>query len=134
MADNYSIKKGEVLKGSGLLRKKKIKNIDGRVNYMIKNMSNNVALKYNERSDKLDEYKRRYTEYRTNWKHQPNVCIKEKFDANMMKEHGIIPLCIDIETAAVCDLACPFCYREYIATPDKLINSEFCFELIDQPL
>ena len=42
--------------------------------------------------------------------------FKEKFDENMMKEDGIIPLCIDIETAAVCDLACPFCYREYIAT------------------
>ena len=49
-----------------------------------------------------------------------------------MREKGILPLCIDIETAAVCDLACPFCFREYYATPDKLINADFCYNLIDQ--
>ena len=132
MADNYFIKKGEVLKGSGLLRKKKIKNIDGRVNHMIKHMSNNVALKYNGRSDKLDEYKRRYIEYRTNWRHQPEKCIRDSILGLDMQKKGLRPLCIDIETAAVCDLACPFCFREYLATPDKLIDADFCYNLIDQ--
>ena len=29
-------------------------------------------------------------------------------------------------------MACPFCFREYFATPDKLIDDDFCYELIDQ--
>ena len=42
------------------------------------------------------------------------------------------PLCLDIEVASVCDLACPFCYREHIVTPDKVIDEKLCYELIDQ--
>ena len=36
------------------------------------------------------------------------------------------------EIAAICDLACPFCYREYIATPDKVINDALAEDLILQ--
>ena len=39
-------------------------------------------------------------------------------------EGGMQPLCVDIEVAAVCDLACPFCFRQYIATPDKIISEQ----------
>ena len=49
-----------------------------------------------------------------------------------MQAKGIPPLCLDIETAAICDLACPFCFREYMATPDKIIDEKLCFDLIDQ--
>ena len=34
------------------------------------------------------------------------------------------------EVASVCDLACSFCYRQYVATPDKI--TELAFKLIDQ--
>ena len=130
--NDYGIKKGEVLEGSGLLIKKKNNNLDGRVNHLITHMHNNLAYKNASDSSKIDDYKNRYIEYRNNWYQQPKLCIRDRLNENMMKKKGIIPLSIDIETAAVCDLACPFCFREYIATPDKLINSEFCFELIDQ--
>ena len=49
-----------------------------------------------------------------------------------MRNKGYKPLCIDIEVAAICDLACPFCFREYIATPDKIISEKLCLQLIDQ--
>lgn len=41
-------------------------------------------------------------------------------------------MCIDIEVAAVCDLACPHCYRQFIATPDKIMSSELVYKIIDQ--
>ena len=44
----------------------------------------------------------------------------------------IYPLCVDIETAAICDLACPHCYRQFIVTPDKIISDDLCFKIIDQ--
>ena len=41
---------------------------------------------------------------------------------NKIKSIEIFPLCVDIETAAVCDLACPHCYRQFVTTPDKIIS------------
>ena len=41
-------------------------------------------------------------------------------------------MCVDIEIAAICDLACPFCYRQYVATPDKIMDKKLAFKLIDQ--
>ena len=41
-------------------------------------------------------------------------------------------MCVDIELAAICDLACPFCYRQYVATPDKFMDKKLAFKLIDQ--
>ena len=37
-----------------------------------------------------------------------------------------------IETASVCDLACPHCYRQFIATPDKIMSKDLAFKIIDQ--
>ena len=42
------------------------------------------------------------------------------------------PLCVDIETASICDLACPHCFREYILTPDKIMNFEMYKKIIDE--
>ena len=39
---------------------------------------------------------------------------------------------VDIETAAICDLACPHCYREYILTPDKIMKFENYRKIIDE--
>ena len=41
-------------------------------------------------------------------------------------------LCVDIETAAICDFACPFCYRQYEVTPDEVVGYEVGLQIIDQ--
>ena len=48
-------------------------------------------------------------------------------DANHSK-----PLSLDLELAAICDLACPYCFRQTYVTPDKIMPKELAFELIDQ--
>ena len=68
-----------------------------------------------------------YSAYRTNWHSQP-----QKYINNHASFVDVPPLCVDIEVASVCDLACPFCYRSYIATPDKLIDDKLAYDLIDQ--
>ena len=42
------------------------------------------------------------------------------------------PLSIDIETASVCDLACPHCSREYIITPDKIMDFDLYEKIIKE--
>jgi len=135
---NYKIEKGEVLTGSGLLKCKKIAKPD-RVRYMLQHMHENAVFK--DAGSQCDETSRdqllgkcveNYGEYRKDWKEQPQTCIRDTILGPEMLQRGITPLCIDIETAAICDLACPFCFREYYATPDKLIDSDFCFKLLDQ--
>ncbi len=133
------IDKAEVLTGAGLLRKKNKKETLDRVEYMINNMKSNKAFQSDLRISKnqssykaLEEYTNKYKKYRQDWKKQPKECIRDKTLGSDMQAKGIPPLCLDIETAAICDLACPFCFREYFATPDKLINDDFCYELIDQ--
>ena len=49
----------------------------------------------------------------------------------MMMEESINPLCLDIETASICDLACPFAI-EVFNNSDKIIDDKVCFDLIDQ--
>ena len=56
-----------------------------------------------------------------------NKLVGKKFEKSNLK-----PLCIDIETASVCDLACPHCYRQFIATPDKIMSKDLAFKIIDQ--
>ena len=40
------------------------------------------------------------------------------------------PLCVDIETASICDLGCPHCFRDYIMTPDKIMKQELFEKII----
>jgi MoaA/NifB/PqqE/SkfB family radical SAM enzyme len=105
-----------------------------RIEFMSLNMSNNGAYKFNEglkREDNIEELeklKKKYLDYRINWREQPKKIINSK---NLVKKN-FIPLCIDIEVAAVCDLGCPHCYRQFIATPDKIMNSDLVYKIIDQ--
>jgi MoaA/NifB/PqqE/SkfB family radical SAM enzyme len=113
-----------------------------RTTYMIENMESNGAYKSYLDQKKiidtdfkiLDEFKNRYREYRKNWKEQP-ISAYEKININksnneLLKE--IKPLCIDIETASICDLACPHCYREYLITPDKIMDENLYKKIIDE--
>lgn len=111
-----------------------------RVEFMIKNMKSNKAFIYESNNldnsvDKkklLNLYKKRFLNYREGWRAIPANAIKNKLHSEKFQNEGIFPLCIDIEVASVCDLACPHCYRQYIATPDKLMSTELAFKLIDQ--
>tara|TARA_B110000459_G_C16571445_1_gene476617 strand:- start:86 stop:1456 length:1371 start_codon:yes stop_codon:yes gene_type:complete len=133
---NYNIEKGEVLVGSSLLRKKNI--TTDRVSYMLNNMDFNKAYLFEKEKKKenelvlLNNFKKRYENYRKDWSEQPKSCIKNKLLANGLKKEKKAPLCIDIEVAAICDLACPFCFREFTVTPDKIIDEKLCYDLIDQ--
>ena len=129
------IKKGEVLTGSSILRDENLgKN---RIDYFLENMAENKAIQWAEKqsSDKtllVEKYRQLYLSYRGNWRDQPRSCIAGKHSVDEMNEKEQAPLCVDIEVAAICDLACPFCHRQYIATPDKLIDSDLCYRLIDE--
>ena len=111
-----------------------------RVEFMVKNMHLNKAYLYASKkitneSDKkklLENYKDRFLNYRTGWRNIPAKAIKEKLYSEKFKNKNIEPLCIDLEVASVCDLACPHCFRQYIATPDKLMSTDLAFRLIDQ--
>lgn len=80
----------------------------------------------------LEEFRQRFRWYRDGWRGLPAKAIDQKLVGDSFREHGHNPLCLDLETAAVCDLACPFCYRQWIATPDKIMEAELAFRLIDQ--
>ena len=109
-----------------------------RVNTMPENMHSNKAYQFNLTNNKkkdellLKNLKDNYLKYRKDWREQPKRIILEKFSNNQIVSKKLFPLCVDIETAAVCDLACPHCYRQFIATPDKIISEELCYKIIDQ--
>ena len=105
---------------------------------MLNFMHQNKAYQFNltdnqsDNNELLRKLKKDYAKYRSDWKDQPKRIIRDKFSNHEIKKQNIFPLCVDIETAAVCDLACPFCYRQFIATPDKIISEELCYKIIDQ--
>ena len=124
----------QVSKGSSHISKKKIFLKD---EFMIENMQYNMAFEYKlreleketkisefKRSELLNEYKNKYKKYRDNW-YNVNNLIAEK---NSFSK----PLSLDIETASICDLACPHCFREYIVTPDKIMKEELYLKIMKE--
>ena len=127
-----------VLIGSSLLIDAKDKIFD-RNAYMVDNMSENLAFLSSVESNKsiskdeqLRFFQKKYTDYRKSWKSQSTECFEKSSYGPNLLDQGYIPLCIDIETAAICDLACPFCYREALATPDKIISEKLFKNIVDQ--
>lgn len=125
-------------------RKLAIKNLKGsdeemRVSWMLKNMNENKTFKYLLESEKLENQNKllkslqeRYKAYRSQWRDNPKFAIKNNLIGKKFNDSNLKPLCIDIETASVCDLACPHCYRQFIATPDKIMSKDLAFKIIDQ--
>jgi MoaA/NifB/PqqE/SkfB family radical SAM enzyme len=117
--------------GSSYLRKASSNNFD-REKFMIQNLEYNKAFTEkaknlsNKEYDKLlNELKDEYRNYRTSWIGNADMAFSSgKFDK-------FNPLCLDIETASICDLACPHCWREYILTPDKIMDFDFYKRIID---
>ncbi len=130
--------KQDILVGSARL-KDRAKQVTDRVAYMTANMADNKAFIHaleehpDQSADRLlAEYRDRYTDYRRRWTEQPKDCLSRGLVGAELLDAGNIPLCIDIETAALCDLACEFCYRESLATPDKLMSEKLYREIVDQ--
>ena len=140
MAEIVKLNKQEqaVLIGSSLLTGIKEKVFD-RNAYMVQHMSDNKAylnaIKSNNTTSPEEEliiFQKKYIAYRSSWYRQSQNCFDNAFYGPELLKHGYIPLCIDVETAAICDLACPFCYRESLATPDKIINEKLFKNIVDQ--
>ena len=132
------LEKQEILIGSSRLTNRKRRSFD-RINYMLKYMEFNKAYIYkiSNNSDKqksfntLEQFKKRYIDYRKNWTEASNNFDNvSNFDGHLSKLSN--PLSVDIETASICDLACPHCSREYIITPDKLMNFDLYKILIKE--
>ena len=102
-----------------------------RAEYAVLHMEQNKAYRYaclkNEDPALLDIFKKRYQEYRKNWREIPERAFKNKTPVIETP-----PQCVDIELASVCDLACPFCYRQHTVTPDGLLAKDLFFRIIDQ--
>ena len=116
--NNIEKNKQEILVGSTKLNYKN-QNKFNKNEYMLKTMEFNLAYTHTisknalgtlDKEEILESFKNKYREYRNNWINALKVKNKKK------------PLSVDIEIAAICDLACPHCSREFLVTPDKLIN------------
>lgn len=107
-----------------------------RLRYAVEHMNENLAYLAAKETvggdadgSLLRQFQEKYRWYRESWHGQAARAIENKawgeaFDGP--------PLCVDIELAAVCDLGCPFCYRQFIATPDKIMDEALAFRLVDQ--
>lgn len=125
-------------------RKLAIKNLKGideelRVSWMLKHMKQNKTFIYfskkineEKKAELLKDFKDKYSNYRTQWRGNAKYAIKDNLTGKKFNESKIKPLCIDIEVASICDLACPHCYRQFISTPDKVMSKELAFRLIKQ--
>ena len=109
---------------------------DAKEDYMTTNMNQNLAYKLSlENISNLDDREHlefminEYKKYRFLWRNQCGIFTD---DMAPNASTSLRLLCLDIETAAICDLACPFCYRQYEATPDKVMNFDLAISIIDQ--
>ncbi len=124
--------------GSSQLTKNSSDKLFDRVDYMIKNMKENMSyvkhLKLNNISDGdqkvLSEFKNRYKEYRDNWLNLPKKLYQKNGSFLENKILNTNPMCVDIELASICDLGCPHCFRDYIMTPDKIMSESLFYKLI----
>ncbi len=111
----------------------------GRIAYMLKHMAHNKAYSYavaacggDPDGAILGAHRERFLAYRQAWRGNPKKAIDSNLTHAAFAATGMAPLCVDIETAAVCDLACSFCFRQHIVTPDKIMRPELYFRIIDQ--
>lgn len=137
--NKFNIEKQDIISGSSRLVSKN-KFFD-KTKYSLENMNSNMAylkyLKNNNVIDNdfyiLDKFKNKYLKYREDWKSFPKQMYSNVTDDyNLIDTEIFNPLCVDIETASICDLACPHCFRDYILTPDKIMNFEMYRNIIDE--
>ena len=124
----FNLEKQEILSGSRILKNRKTKN---RIDYFKENAEENYLVK-NNILDK-ETFRKKFLDYRNAWNGQPDSIISEfeNISSKCYQPDNIFkPLCIDLELASICDLACPHCFREYLATPDKIMNIDLAKKII----
>lgn len=104
---------------------------------MDQNLAYKNYLKKNNFKDEdnsiLKRFKESFMDYRKNWNEIPKRNYDfDTYDYNDPSLELLGPLCVDIEIASICDLACPHCFREYILTPDKIMNFDLYKKIINQ--
>ena len=87
---------------------------------------NGNKISEDKKEELLNEFKFKYKSYRENWYGIKNLIKSDK------KSSFNKPLCVDIETASICDLACPHCFREYIVTPDKIMKEDLYLKIMKE--
>ena len=130
---SFKLEKQEILPGSRIIKTKNTKN---RIDYFIDNIEDNYSFKHTNLFKNKKDLINNFKIYRKKWNDQPNTVIKKYQNTNSIKKkiitENILPLCIDLEVASICDLACPHCFREYLATPDKIIDLNFAKKTIKE--
>lgn len=129
--------KGDVLIGSSKLanRAGKVSNKDA---YYVANLRDNSAFDYYREKLGLDDAAtvERMTElfwqYRDGWEQRPRDIYGDTKLMEAFRQSPYPPQCIDLEVAAICDLACPFCFRQFMVTPDKIIDTDVAYDIIAQ--
>ena len=124
-----------VLRGSSILAGIQVSRGKNRQDHYIENSISNACLDYYGSKDNNDRPEKilgeRFLKYRKLWINQPDEWIVNFNDSDLVKDQ-YKPLCLDLELAAICDLACPYCFRQTYVTPDKVMPKKLAFELIDQ--
>lgn len=127
--------KQDVLVGSALLHNANAKKID-RLSYAVENMASNKAflsaVQWDGSPELLSDYQQKFKEYRRLWFVQQAEANEKRLTGAGLIENGIVPLCVDVETASICDLACKFCFRDTLATPDKIMDEKLFKRIVDQ--
>ena len=140
LLNNIKSHKQEILTGSSKLSSKNKNKFFDKNNYFLDNMHLNKAyLLYLENNSILDndlkileKFKKRFKEYRKNWTEQPKNFYHNGLESFKKNINLSNPMCVDIEIASICDLACPHCFREYIITPDKIMDEKLFYNIIDE--
>ena len=135
---NVKIEKQDIVQGSSHIVNSNLEKRFDKIDYMKKNMKSNLAYinyikKLNTKDEDkkiLNEFINRYVKYRHDWLNSPKKQYLNKSEFISGKGDLPNPLCVDIETASICDLGCPHCFRDYIMTPDKIMNQELFEKII----
>jgi MoaA/NifB/PqqE/SkfB family radical SAM enzyme len=138
MTNKIDIEKQDIVQGSAHLYNSESQKKFDKIQYMSENMEFNLAYKFHlekiEKSDKdksiLKSFKERYKKYRSDWLESPNKQYLDHSEFLSTKGQIPNPLCVDIETASICDLGCPHCFRDYIMTPDKIMSEDLFNKII----
>jgi MoaA/NifB/PqqE/SkfB family radical SAM enzyme len=107
------------------------------IDYFLDNMTSNKAYRpekpgSSEALKQLEDMRARYVDYRGGWRSIPEEAIARNLHETFVQVMQKPPQSLDVETASLCDLACPHCFRQYIATPDKIISEKLFRRVIDQ--
>ena len=112
--------KESTLRGSSILSGLKVSKGVSRIDHYLSNTLNNKVLQHYlskglSIKQASNEIKDNFFNYRKLWKTQPRDHINN-LKSNCLEANHSKPLSLDLELAAICDLACPYCFRQTYVT------------------